>query len=226
MRISCAVWVVSALFGPHLIAACPDARALQFFEHRIAFDRALGGDPFKGLSLIHMDVWVHGPITGLYVREELKEFHNPSLRMTYLFGEEGSQGGGTCRVGKDWRQCIEQFAPAENTSDPIITCQTTVDLHAIPAWIPSPNDQRKKQIGRELRSEIEALYQDAEEIVVRDFNLMDNDITIYVKTSDGEYFQGCDFHANIEPHCGWHLFGQAPLSRIRKSIFARPYRLK
>jgi hypothetical protein len=86
-------------------------------------------------------------------------------------------------------------------------------------WKPSPNDQRKKRIADELRKQIEAHFQasEAQAIVIRDFKLMDNQITIYVKMPDGDYFQGCGFYANREPHCeGRHLFGQAPVSSIRK----------
>ena len=65
------------------------------------------------------------------------------------------------------------------------------------------------------------------EIVVRNFNLKDNQITMYLKMPDGDYYQGCDFDAIRKPHCdGWHLFGNAPNSGIRKWIFERPYRLK
>ena len=168
MRISCAVWAVSALSVPSLIGTCPDERALQFFEHRIAYERTFEGDPLRGVPMIHTDVWIRGPITGFYVREQLKAFNNPAIRMTYLFGENGPQGGGTCRVEKGWRQCIEAFAPAENTSDPIVTCKKSINLRTIPAWTPSPDDQKKRQIAAQLRREIEALYQDAQEIVVRD----------------------------------------------------------
>jgi len=226
MRISRAVWALSLLSVPSLIGACPDATALQFFKHQIAYQRTLESTPFMGLPLIHTDVWVRGPIAGFCVHEQLK-FNNPSLRTTYLFGEYGLQGGGSCNVQKNWRQCIGDFAPLENRSDPVTTCKTTIDLSAIPAWRPSPNDQKKQKIADELGREIEARYQDADQIVIRDFNLLDNQITMYVKTPEGDYFQGCGFYANKQPHCeGWHLFGQAPLSRIRKWIFARPYKLK
>lgn len=212
---------------PGFAAICPNAAAVDFFKHQIAYQRTEESDSLKGLRLIHTDVWVRGSITGFYIREELKEFNNPNLRGTYLFGKDGLQGGGTCNVGEDWRQCIEKFTYGENASEPVATCNTTIDLRRIPAWTPSPDDQKKKRIANEIRKEIEARYENAQEIVIRDFNLMDNQITMYVKMPDGDYFQGCGFYANKEPHCeGWHLFGQAPLSAIRKWIFARPYRLK
>jgi len=109
----------------------------------------------------------------------------------------------------------------------VITCATTIDLRRIAAWEPSPNDEQKRQIARELRLEIEDQLGGTEKIVVRDFNLADKQLTIYIKTKDGEEYHGCDFRAVTTPHCdGWHLFGQAPISAIRKWIFARPYELK
>jgi hypothetical protein len=150
MRISRAVWAASLLSVHSLIGACPDATALQSFRHQIAYERTLESPSFIGLRLIHTDVWVRGPISGFYVHEELRELNNPSIRVTYLFGEDGLQGGGSCTLEKNWRQCIEDFAPAGNAHDPIATCTTTIDLRALPAWSPSPNDQQKKRIANEL----------------------------------------------------------------------------
>jgi len=221
------VYVMSLLTIPSFAETCPDKTALGFFKHQIAYERTENSDPLRGLPLIHTDVWIRGPITGFYIHEQLREFNNPTLRMTYLFDDDGLQGGGTCPVVKNWRECIEEFAGAEHASDPITTCKTTIDLRAIPLWRPSPEDQKKKQVAVKLRHEIEARFPGAKEIVVRDFNLKDNQITMYVKMPDGDYFQGCGFHATREPHCvSWHLFGQAPLSSIRKWILERPYRLK
>jgi hypothetical protein len=94
-----------------------------------------------------------------------------------------------------------------------------LDTRSIPRWEPSPNSQTKHQIGGELRREIEQKWQGVSEIVIRDFNLKDNQITMYLKMPDGDYYQGCAFRATREPHCErWHLFGMAPVSSIRKWI--------
>jgi hypothetical protein len=85
----------------------------------------------------------------------------------------------------------------------------------------------KRRLADELRAEIETKWQGVQEIVIRDFNLKDNQITMYLKMPDGDYFQGCGFRAMREPHCeGWHLFGQVPVSSLRKWVFEKPYRLK
>jgi hypothetical protein len=205
---------------------CPNPAALDFFKHQIAYQRTEELDPFKGLRELHADVWQRGPLTAFYVREKLSEFV-PSVRMTYLFGKGGLQGGGTCPVERNWRECVEGFADLEYATDVLGTCTIAFDISTIPVWKPSPNDQTKRRIADELRNEIEAKWPGVQEIVIRDFNLEDNQITMYLKMPDGDYYQGCGFHAMSEPHCeGWHLFGMAPISSIRKRIFEKPYRLK
>ena len=207
-------------------AACASSSAEDFFKHLIAYERTGEANPFRGLPVIHLDVWVSGPFTAFYIRERLHNFV-PGIRMLYLFGTDGLSGGGTCPVEENWRKCVAKFAPKQAVLYVATTCAGTIDLRSIPPWKPSPDDQKKRQIGDELRREIEAQWPAAREIVINDFNLKDNEITIYLKLPDGEYFQGCGFRATGEPHCvNWHLFGQAPLSSLRKWIFERPYRLK
>ena len=213
-------------FGPPKSVSCPDPDAVDLLKHQIAYERTEELDPLKGLPLVHAEVWMRGPLTGFYVGDQLKTFV-PAVRMTYLFGADGLQGGGTCPVEKNWRECIEGFAGIQHATSVVRTCTTTIDLRAMLAWKPSPNDQRKRQIADELRSEVEVKWPGVQEIVVRDFNLKDNQITMYLKMPDGDYYQGCGFHAMREPHCeSWHLFGMAPNSSIRKRIFDLPYRLK
>ena len=115
----------------------------------------------------------------------------------------------------------------EYANDVVGTCTMTIDMSTIPAWKPSPNDQGKRRIAEELRKEIEAKWLGVQEIVLRDFNLNDNLIVMYLKMPDGDYYESCGFHAMSDPHCeGWALFGSSPVSSVRKRIFDRPYRLK
>lgn len=207
-------------------ATCPAPAALDFFKHQIAYQRTEELDPFKGLQGLHADVWQRGSLVAFYVREKMTE-SIPGIRMTYLFGKRGLQGGGTCPVERNWRECVAGFAGLEYANYVVGTCTLTLDMRNIAAWKPSPNDQVKQQIEDELRNEIEAKWPGVREIVIRDFNLKDNQITMYLKMPDGDYYQGCGFHAASEAHCeGWHLFGNAPNASIRKWIFERPYRLK
>lgn len=207
----------------HTIA---EVRALEMFKHQIAFERTEESYVFRGLRELHIDVWQRGPLTAFYVREKLSGA-DPGLRTSYLFGKDGLRGGGTCPAEKNWRECVQGFAHLQYATDVVGTCEITLDTNTIPAWMPSPNDASKRRIANELRNEIEPKWPGVLEIVVRDFNLKDNQITMYLKMPDGDYYQGCDFDAMSEPHCGgWHLFGNAPNSSIRKWIFERPYRLK
>ena len=208
-------------------AGCPSSVALDFFKHQIAYESTEELNPFKGVSNLHADVWQRGPLTAFYVRERLNEFA-PDVRMAYLFGKLGLQGGGTCAVEKDWRECVQGFVGNEYVKDIVGVCATTLDTREIPAWKPSPHDPTKRRIAEELRNEIEAKWRGVQEIVIRDFNLEDNQITMYLKMPDGDYYEGCGFHAMGEPHCeGWHVFGTSPLSTsTRRWIFELPYRLK
>jgi len=229
MRIPRVVCTIYLCVAPLLAGDCPDQGALAFFKHQIAYEGTEEDPPLRGLQIIHMDVWSRGPITGFYIHDQLRDNWSPGARLTYIFGKGGLQGGGSCQLEKDWRECIAGFANGEGATASVTTCKATIDLRSVPAWKPSPNDQTKKRIADELRAEIEAHFvgSEVQVIVVRDFNLMDNQITMDVKLPDGDYFQGCGFYANREPHCeSWHLFGQAPVSSIRKWISARPYRLK
>lgn len=209
--------------------SCPEPTALDLFKYQIVFEKTGGTGTLNGLEVIHADVWERGVSTAFYVRERLPEF-TTNVRMAYLFDKDGMEGGGTCPAQQNWMECAEKadrLAGMESVGSTIRTCTATIDLRALPAWEPTPDSLVKRRLADHLRSEIEAKWAGVQEIVIKDFNLNDPQISIYLKMPDGEYFQGCALHALREPHCdGWHLFGQAPVESIRKSIFEKPYRLK
>jgi hypothetical protein len=102
-------------------------------------------------------------------------------------------------------------------------CEFT--LH-VPRWEPSPDSAEKRRLAAELLAEFQGFgYGDAKRIVIRDFNLEDPEITALISLQAGEEFQGCRFSREKSPHCEWHLFGQAPLSSLRRQVMSRPYRL-
>lgn len=206
-------------------ASCPSKQALDLFRHQIAYERTEESDPLKGLSVLHANVWTNDSITAFYIRDQLNGFV-PDVRMTYVFSDR-YLGRYTCPLTQGWEQCVEKSPDIGRAGSAGHVCTTNVDLSAVPVWAPSANNDVKRKIASELRTEIEGKWKGAEEIVVRDFNLRDPQITAYIKMPDGDYFQGCAFEANVLPHCtGWHLFGQVPDSEIRSWIFERPYRLK
>jgi len=206
---------------------CPGNPAVvDSFRHEIAYDRTEELDPLRGLTLINANVWERGPNTALYVRESLSEFI-PTVRMVYLFNDGGIAGSFTCPLLEDWQSCVQKALPSEGSQDQPRTCRTTLDLRYIPAWEPSLDSARKRQVAGELLAEIAAKWPGAQEIVIRDFNFKDNQITMYLKMDDGEYVQGCGFRAAAQPHCvQWHSFGMAPFPSIRKRVFDKPYRLR
>ena len=205
---------------------CPAPAAFNLFKHQIAYQRTQELDPLKGIHELHTDVWQRGPLTGFYVRDILNEF-GPNVRMTYLFGKTGSTGGGTCQVEKNWRECVADLADREYANFVVGTCSITLDMNTIPVWKPSPNDATKRRIADELRDEIEAKWLGVQQIVLRDFNLNDNLLVMYLKMPDGDYYESCGFHVTNAPHCqGWALFGASPVSNVRNRIFQKPYRLK
>lgn len=208
---------------------CPDPAALDLFKYQIVFEGTEEAGALKGLGVIHTDVWERGNSTAFYVREPLPEF-STDVRMVYLFDKEAMDGGGGCPAEQAWTECVEKAdkdAEAEATGSIVRTCTTTIDIRALPAWKPSPDSPEKRRVADELRNEIEVKWKGVHEIVVRDFNLRDPQITMYLKMPDGVYFQGCSFYSGRQTVCDhWHMFGQAPLSSLRKWVFDKPYRLK
>lgn len=80
--------------------ACPNSMALGMLKHQIAYQRTEEYDPLRGLSVIHLDVWMRGPLTGFYILEPMSGAV-PTIRDTYLIDEkDGLQGGGSCPLDK------------------------------------------------------------------------------------------------------------------------------
>ena len=205
---------------------CPDPTALDLFKNQIAYERTEESDPLKGLTTIRLDVLMRGRITGFYVHDQLKGTI-ADLRMVYVFDKSGQVGGGTCSGDEKWSECVANFIDPQPDNNISQSCSFSLDTRTIPPWKPSPDTPKKRKVANELRQEIEVQWRDAKEIVIRDFNLKDPQITFYIKMPDDDYFLGCGFNAEERPHCtGWHAFGQVPSSSMRKWIFEKPYRLK
>lgn len=210
----------------HEPSSCPAPDALDLFKQQIAYQRTEVFDPWKGVPIVHANVWQRGPITAFYVRDQLNEF-GPGLRMTYLFGKGDLQGGGSCPAAKNWRECVARFAGLEYSNFVAGDCTLALDLRTIPAWKPSPDDEAKKHMADVLRKDIETQWPGVEEIVIRDFNLRDKRITMYLKMPDDDYYESCVFRRTSEPPCsGWSLIGTGTVPNIRAWVFDKPYRLK
>jgi hypothetical protein len=103
-------------------------------------------------------------------------------------------------------------------------CEFTLN---VPRWEPSLDDPEKRKIAAELVAEFQKFgYADAKQIVIRDLNLDDPEVTARITGSrDDEEFQGCTFVRQTLPHCTWHLFGQSPRESLRRELMKRPYQI-
>lgn len=162
----------------------------------------------------------------------------PGYTEVYIYVPQRRLDVISCPANATWVNCVADWvrnpqggivsgsekghstAAAPNVS----TCEFTLQ---VPAWKPSAEDERKKKLAAEILQELRDFnYNDARAVYIRDFNLDDPDIWIYVITREGSpAFQGCSFDPMRSPHCGWHLFGQSPLDSLKQQIAERPYRL-
>lgn len=95
-------------------------------------------------------------------------------------------------------------------------------------WQPSPDSPQKRNRAAAVRQEVLTRLAPAKPKVVyiRDFNLDDPDIHVYIEHKDGEReVQGCGFDSSKAPHCVWHGFGTVTLESVRDEILAKPYKL-
>ncbi len=178
-----------------------------------------------------------------YLRQNtVPRYYDPMLRPVWIFdaSAEVSGPGANCPLDPSWIDCAVYLGKHANEPLPVVqgneelhypaagghapVCEFTLD---VPKWEPSPDSPEKRTVASELLSEFKSFgYGDAREIVIRDFNLGDPEITAYITEADGTHqFQGCGFTRNHTPHCSWHMFGQAPISSLRKQVMSRPYRL-
>ena len=85
----------------------------------------------------------------------------------------------------------------------------------------------KRRAAVELRIQIETQWPNVQQIRVRDFNLRDNNLMIWMKFPDGDFFRQCGFHAMHTPPCeNWAGFGMTPERELREDIFKHSYRIK
>jgi hypothetical protein len=151
----------------------------------------------------------------------------PGLRPIYIYRPSGKLFGANCPIAT-WVECTANAIKKEggvvpSTGSP--ACEFTLE---VPPWQPTPNSPRKKEFASKLLREIRDWtgIQDPKVVYVRDFNLLDPDIWIYViSKQDEERFLGCKLDTSVSPGCSWHLFGQSPLDAWRKEIMNKPYRL-
>jgi len=228
VRIASAAAMATAFCGAGRTAQgdCANPETLDLFRHEVAYQRTEELNPLKDLKTVDANVWQRGPDTAFYIRDSLSGF-SPTVRLVYSFNEDGFMGYFGCQLAQDSKECVQAPFPFAGPRSQPQTCTTTIDLRNIPVWEASPDSPEKRKIAGELLAEITDKWPGAQEVVIRDFNLNDPQITMYLKMPDGDYVQGCALHVSTQPHCaGWHSFGMVSNSKIQQHIFEKPYRLR
>jgi len=151
--------------------------------------------------------------------------YDPAQHPVYVYGTGRRIDTVSCPADRGWVNCVansttERAGIGEDTR----ACEFTLNIGP---WKPSPDDEKKRQLAGEIANEIRAFgYENVKAMYVRDFNLTDPEIQVYTVDDRGKPdLLGCHFDASAEPHCGWHRFGQAPLTELKRQIMERPYRL-
>src|SRR5437016_13969819 len=88
-----------------------------------------------------------------------------------------------CPTRPTWVNCVAGMAQGlGQVRGP--ACEFTLD---VPVWHPSPDDAAKKGVAGEIFQEVQGFGgPDAKAIYIRDFNLNDPEIEIYVIHTNGE----------------------------------------
>ncbi|MGA2712490.1 MAG: hypothetical protein ABSG41_05230 [Bryobacteraceae bacterium] len=170
----------------------------------------------------------------LFRRYGVPQHFDPAQPLVYTYREGISVTVDSCPFDS-WMQCgeerLEERARAQGLSDRAAGQSTEVERSCdlsitIPVWRPSPDSPLKRKLAADLLDEIMPPDSDFRAVYVRDFNVEDPDVMFYYVDAEGrDSFQGCRFDASRQPHCGWHMFGQAPVESLKRSVMARPYKL-
>lgn len=209
---------------------CWPTQTMDQLKLQLAYERSTNDFPLLGIPKARLKVWTNQNQTLFYIVNHLQGFRE-DLRLVYAFDNGKMRGRATCPSSKDWRACVAELAGSTAGANPrheqVQTCETTLDVSSIPQWQPSAMSSKKMVILQALRRQAESKYADLKRVVIRDFNLNDNQILMYIQTSGAEYYQACSLDSNQAPFCDhWHLFGQAPVKAIRRLIFSNPLDLK
>lgn len=205
---------------------CVPRPVLQAFRHDIAFKRSYGAEDFRGFSAIHAAVWIVGDTVALYARE-----HPPAsvagLKLVYLFNAGQLAGGFSCAASDEVRSCLAKGMNLDVERIPERpVCQILIKLSNLAPWAPSPLSHEKIELIDQIRAEIQKQWDGATGIVIRNFNIQDNQLFMDLEYGKRHFYMGCGFSARFTPHCtGWHLFGDVSNARIAAIIDQFPLRI-
>ena len=212
-------------YGADECAAPPDAlaklKAYLSYETR----GRLWGPGTKRFSLAEADG------TALFLQYEVPKYYDETQGFVYAFRKGSRLLVAGCPNNPQWTKCAENdfrefiHQPPRTPERPIgPTCDLSI---TVPEWRPSPDSPLKRRLASEVLQELmEYGYTNPREVYVRDFNVGDPELDVYIVDQDGKgNLQGCTFDADFHPHCAWHFYGQSPVEELKWEIMARPYRL-
>lgn len=224
------VLLLLCVLTPYCAGAClPPAPALEKLKAYLVYENGLGkNDPkVDSFNMLPMGDW-------LFFRLETSPTGDAAER-TPVYAYRPSAGIDTfsCRP-HDWQNCVREYARSaegreavqerSSAQTTVQTCQFTL---SVPPWMPSPDDAAKRKVAAEILGEVRKslAVSRPKTIWLRDFNLDDPEIWMYITTSRYSTPQGCSFDRARIPHCNWHMFGQTPEDWLRRQIMTRAYRL-
>jgi len=168
----------------------------------------------------------------LFLQYGTSRYVSGAMRRVYVVTYGKPVFATPCPPGSNWARCaldsFQGFYGQKGAGTRAIPVGRTCDLFiTVPRWRPSPNDATKRKLASEVLQELEKFgYGHARTIYVRDFNINDPQLQFFIVDQNGQQVvQGCDFNAQVTPHCEWHLFGQAPVEQLKNEIMERAYRL-
>ena len=212
--------------------ACIPDYAIELLKHELSIQREYHHDKGQPPHYI-VSVVVFPEVTFAEVQGVPQ-----SLHLRYWFTPDGSRSSFMCRDGEGWKNCATrsyrrsiQYYRSKMPrvrAFPAQACSLRIPHGAIPEWHPSPDSPEKRRITARVLREIESKWGPSSRVVVRDFNLNDSSISIYLEDRSGNpYVTHCAFRVRQEPMCeGWQGFGQASMDIAKDEIFALPLVLK
>lgn len=217
---STALTMAAACAGAAPCNPPPPKQAVERLQGYLSYEAAWESGTY-GVKEFDAAVLLGGVLFRSQERSQL-----PPGRIVYVIPEGRRISSMSCPEAEDWVGCVVRGMPQEFPSGSAsAACSTQID---VPTWRASAATPAKKRLAAELVQELMsgAGYSDPKAIYVRDFNMDDPELLFYIVDAEGkDNLQGCHFDASQHPHCGWHLFGQAPVEKLKRDVMARPYKL-
>jgi hypothetical protein len=222
-----ALFLASILFGGSNAVACtPPTAAVSKLEAYFKYQHGLGSNVE---TQEHFTVFTAGDHV-FFRHDNPPSDYEPSSRPVYVYHPTKGIDVANCPTGNEWVKCVGDYLRQDESSsglkpDSTGACEFTLN---VPQWHPSPDSPLKQRLATAILHEAVEFgdFSNPQAIYLRNFNVDDPDILVYVVTQRGaDRFLGCSFDAAASQHCSWHRFGQTPLPALRQQIMEMPYQV-